>query len=83
MTDGPLIVQSDRTLLLETDHPEAAACRGAIATFAELERSPSTCTPIVSRRWRCGTPGLPATTPNRLSTRCCGGRATQSSGIAR
>ena len=27
MTDGPLIVQSDRTLLLETDHPEAAACR--------------------------------------------------------
>jgi DNA excision repair protein ERCC-3 len=40
MTDGPLIVQSDRTLLLETDHPEAAACRGAIATFAELERSP-------------------------------------------
>ncbi|MCU4185615.1 DEAD/DEAH box helicase [Acidiferrimicrobium sp. IK] len=40
MSDGPLIVQSDRTLLLETDHPDAAACRAAIAAFAELERSP-------------------------------------------
>ena len=40
MSDGPLIVQSDRTLLLEVDHPDAAACRGAIAAFAELERSP-------------------------------------------
>lgn len=38
--DGPLIVQSDRTLLLETDHPDASACRAAIAPFAELERSP-------------------------------------------
>jgi len=40
MTDGPLIVQSDKTLLLEVDHPQAAVCRGAIAPFAELERSP-------------------------------------------
>jgi DNA excision repair protein ERCC-3 len=40
MTDGPLIIQSDRTLLLEVDHPDAAACRAAIAPFAELERSP-------------------------------------------
>ena len=38
--DGPLIVQSDRTLLLETDHPDAPACRAAIGPFAELERSP-------------------------------------------
>ena len=38
--DGPLIVQSDKTLLLEIDHPQAAACRQAIAPFAELERSP-------------------------------------------
>ena len=36
----PLIVQSDRTLLLEVDHPDAEACRAAIAPFAELERSP-------------------------------------------
>jgi DNA excision repair protein ERCC-3 len=38
--DGPLIVQSDKTLLLEVDHPRAAECRMAIAPFAELERSP-------------------------------------------
>jgi DNA excision repair protein ERCC-3 len=35
-----LIVQSDKTLLLEVDHPDALACRMAIAPFAELERSP-------------------------------------------
>ncbi len=40
MTDGPLIVQSDKTLLLEIDHDRAAECRKAIAPFAELERSP-------------------------------------------
>ena len=40
MTDGPLIVQSDRTLLLDVDHPASAACRSEIAPFAELERSP-------------------------------------------
>ncbi|MEV6523588.1 DNA repair helicase XPB [Longispora sp. NPDC051575] len=35
-----LIVQSDKTLLLEVDHPDAQACRLAIAPFAELERAP-------------------------------------------
>jgi len=40
LTDGPLIVQSDKTLLLEVDHPQALECRMAIAPFAELERSP-------------------------------------------
>ncbi|HET6876954.1 MAG TPA: helicase-associated domain-containing protein, partial [Jatrophihabitans sp.] len=40
MTDGPLIVQSDKTLLLEVDHAQAPEARGAIAPFAELERSP-------------------------------------------
>jgi DNA excision repair protein ERCC-3 len=40
MTDGPLIVQSDKTLLLEIDHPLADECRHAIAPFAELERAP-------------------------------------------
>src|SRR5215207_8441790 len=40
MNDGPLIVQSDKTLLLEVGHPQAADCRKAIAPFAELERSP-------------------------------------------
>lgn len=40
MNDGPLIVQSDKTLLLEIDHPLASDARKAIAPFAELERSP-------------------------------------------
>jgi len=40
VSDQPLIVQSDRTLLLEVDHPRAVQCRQAIAPFAELERSP-------------------------------------------
>ena len=40
MSDGPLIVQSDKTLLLEVDHEQAADCRKAIAPFAELERAP-------------------------------------------
>jgi DNA excision repair protein ERCC-3 len=40
MTDGPLIVQSDKTLLLDVDHPLATDCRRAIAPFAELERAP-------------------------------------------
>ncbi len=40
MTDGPLIVQSDKTLLLEVDHELAGAARQAIAPFAELERAP-------------------------------------------
>lgn len=40
MNDGPLIVQSDKTLLLEVDHARAGECRKAIAPFAELERSP-------------------------------------------
>src|ERR1700739_3974202 len=40
MTDGPLIVQSDKTVLLEGDHELASAARAAIAPFAELERAP-------------------------------------------
>ena len=40
MTDGPLIVQSDKTVLLEVDHEQANAAQGAIAPFAELERAP-------------------------------------------
>ena len=37
---GPLIVQSDRTVLLETDHPQAQDARHELAIFAELERAP-------------------------------------------
>jgi DNA excision repair protein ERCC-3 len=37
---GPLIVQSDRTVLLEVAHPEAEDARHDLAVFAELERAP-------------------------------------------
>jgi DNA excision repair protein ERCC-3 len=40
MSTGPLIVQSDKTLLLDIDHLDSIECRRAIAPFAELERSP-------------------------------------------
>ena len=38
--DGPLIVQSDKTVLLEIDHEQAQEARTALAPFAELERAP-------------------------------------------
>lgn len=41
MSDSkPAIVQSDRTVLLDVDHPEYACGRDILARFAELERSP-------------------------------------------
>ena len=40
MTTGPLIVQSDKTALLEVDHPQAIDARHDLAVFAELERAP-------------------------------------------
>lgn len=40
MQPGPLIVQSDHTVLLETFHPQYADARGELAVFAELERAP-------------------------------------------
>ena len=38
--DGPLIVQSDRTVLLEVAHPLADDARHDLSVFAELERAP-------------------------------------------
>ncbi|MBR1402974.1 MAG: DEAD/DEAH box helicase [Treponema sp.] len=38
--ENPLIVQSDRTLLLDVHAPRAEECRNALIPFAELERSP-------------------------------------------
>ena len=40
LNDGPLIVQSDKTVLLEVAHPDAPKARAALAPFAELERAP-------------------------------------------
>src|SRR5437879_11954573 len=38
--NNPIIVQSDRTILLEVEHPLHAEARDALAQFAELEKSP-------------------------------------------
>jgi DNA excision repair protein ERCC-3 len=40
MNQGPLIVQSDKTALLEVGHPQASDARHDLAIFAELERAP-------------------------------------------
>jgi DNA excision repair protein ERCC-3 len=40
VVNGPLIVQSDRTVLLEVAHPQAEEARHELAVFAELERAP-------------------------------------------
>src|SRR3954453_22938400 len=37
---NPLIVQGDRTVLVEVDNPRYAGARDALAPFAELEKSP-------------------------------------------
>ena len=38
--DRPLIVQADRSILLEVDSPLFAECRDRLAAFAELRKSP-------------------------------------------
>lgn len=38
--ENPVIIQSDRTVLLEVDHPRYEESRDALARFAELEKSP-------------------------------------------
>ena len=45
MADGPLIVQSDKTLLLEVDHPDAPA---ALAPLASDVPPPPVSTAVVS-----------------------------------
>jgi DNA excision repair protein ERCC-3 len=40
MPDGCVIVQSDRTLLVEVDHPGYGAARDDLARFAEMVKSP-------------------------------------------
>lgn len=60
--EGPLIVQADRSLLLEVDNAEYAACRDALASFAELQKSPEhvhsyAITPL--SLWNASAAGLP------------------------
>lgn len=37
---GPLIIQSDHTIMLEVEHPQYTNCRDFLSTFAELVKSP-------------------------------------------
>ena len=39
-TDKPLIIQSDRTLMLDVHSPDADACRNQIIAFSELVKAP-------------------------------------------
>ena len=60
---NPLIVQGDRTILLEVDNPLHADARDAIAPFAELEKSPEhihtyRLTPL--SLWNAAAAGMPA-----------------------
>ena len=60
---NPLIVQGDRTILLEVDNPLYAEARDAIAPFAELEKSPEhihtyRLTPL--SLWNAAAAGMPA-----------------------
>jgi DNA excision repair protein ERCC-3 len=60
---NPLIVQGDRTVLLEVDNPLHAEARDAIAPFAELEKSPEhihtyRLTPL--SLWNAAAAGIPA-----------------------
>jgi DNA excision repair protein ERCC-3 len=62
---NPLIVQGDRTLLMEVQSPRFAEAREAIAPFAELEKSPEyihtyRITPL--SLWNAAAAGLPADT---------------------
>lgn len=38
--ENPLVIQSDRTLMLDVHSPRAEECRNALIPFAELEKSP-------------------------------------------
>ena len=39
-TSGPLVAQSDHTLMLEVQHPKYEECRDFLVSFAELMKSP-------------------------------------------
>ena len=71
-TSNPLVVQSDRTLLLEVDHPLYAETRDALAQFAELEKSPEhihTYRLTALSLWNAAAAGLDSATVISMLTR--------------
>lgn len=70
--NNPIIVQSDRTILLEVDHPQHAEARDALAQFAELEKSPEhihTYRLSALSLWNAAAGGMSAQTIVELLTR--------------
>src|SRR5437667_8776448 len=70
---NPMIVQSDKTILLEVDHPQHAETRDALAQFAELEKSPQhihtyRLSPL--SRWNAAAGGMSAEMVLELLTLC-------------
>src|SRR5438105_14479665 len=60
---NPLIVQGDRSILVEVDNPRYAEPRDALAPFAELEKSPEhihTYRPTPLSLWNAAAAGLSA-----------------------
>jgi DNA excision repair protein ERCC-3 len=71
-SSNPVVVQGDRTLLLEVDHPLYAEARDVLAQFAELEKSPEhihtyRLTPL--SLWNAAAAGLDAATVINVLTR--------------
>ena len=56
--ENPLIVQSDRTLLLDVHAPRADECRDALIPFAELEKSPEHVPNNAAFSLECGKRGV-------------------------
>ena len=72
LPDGPLIVQSDKTLLLEVDHELAAGVPQGDRAVRRARARPRARPHLPADAARaCGTRGPPATTPSRWSTPCC------------
>ena len=70
--ENPLVVQSDRTVLLEVNHPRFAEIRDRLSTFAELVKSPEyvhvyRITPL--SLWNAAARGMKATEMMELLTR--------------
>lgn len=70
--ENPLVVQSDRTVLLEVNHPRFAEIRDRLAVFAELVKSPEyvhvyRITPL--SLWNAASKGMKASEMLELLTR--------------
>lgn len=70
--ENPLVVQSDRTVLLEVNHPRFAEIRDRLSTFAELVKSPEyvhvyRITPL--SLWNAASRGMKASEMLKLLTR--------------